>query len=318
MKPKTLILMGVAIVCGLVASYMTSRLISEQQTKTIVLVANKKYNQWTPVQDPAKMFTEKEILENEAPKGYIPKDKIEELRNRTLVKEVPEGGIVQFSDLQDKAKGGMEGLLPHGKRAFAIETSAKFAAGGFVLPGSRVDVIHNMRASTGVGAESRYVLQNVLVRAVDLTNIRPDDRPGMVPTTVTVEVTPEEALKLSQVVTTGSIVLALRPFGDDKKIEEVRNDAPPPPPPPPPEIEAPKKDPKTTEVTQPAKPAELKSRMLCYNGSRWNQRVYVLNERREVVNSEFTDSGSIEPETKPEPKPVKPPDKPESDKKDNN
>ena len=48
MKPKTMILMVVAIVCGLGASYMTSRLLAErgeapaaEQKKVTVLVAKK-------------------------------------------------------------------------------------------------------------------------------------------------------------------------------------------------------------------------------------------------------------------------------------
>ena len=46
MKPKTIILMVVAIVCGLAASYMTSRLLADRskpevEEKITVLVASK-------------------------------------------------------------------------------------------------------------------------------------------------------------------------------------------------------------------------------------------------------------------------------------
>ena len=46
MKPKTLILMVVAVTCGLGASYMTSRLLAERQPedteKVKILVADRK------------------------------------------------------------------------------------------------------------------------------------------------------------------------------------------------------------------------------------------------------------------------------------
>ena len=43
MKSKTLILLGVALVCGLAASYMTSRLLADRSEKVNVLIAKQKY-----------------------------------------------------------------------------------------------------------------------------------------------------------------------------------------------------------------------------------------------------------------------------------
>ena len=66
MKPKTLILMVVAIVCGLGASYMTSRLLAErgdapppEQPKVTVLVAKKTLDMGTFVKNPPEVFVEK-------------------------------------------------------------------------------------------------------------------------------------------------------------------------------------------------------------------------------------------------------------------
>ena len=39
MKPKTLILMGVAVVCGLAASYMTSKLLGSAKEEVLILKA---------------------------------------------------------------------------------------------------------------------------------------------------------------------------------------------------------------------------------------------------------------------------------------
>lgn len=52
MKSKTVILMVVAVVCGLAASYMTSRLLADRNEKIKVLVAKRKFNRWTHVKNP--------------------------------------------------------------------------------------------------------------------------------------------------------------------------------------------------------------------------------------------------------------------------
>ena len=62
--------------------------------------------------------------------------------------------------------------------------------------------------------KAKVVLQNVLVSAVDLQSVKPEDKQGMVPSTVTLEVTPQEALLLARVEDTGSLILSLRSVGD--------------------------------------------------------------------------------------------------------
>jgi len=49
MKSKTMILMVVAVVCGLVASYLTSQLIAQKNKKVQLVVARKAISQWTPI-----------------------------------------------------------------------------------------------------------------------------------------------------------------------------------------------------------------------------------------------------------------------------
>src|SRR5262245_22149465 len=73
MKPRTLILMGVAVVCGLVASYPTSRMLAQQgsqqeQPKISVLVAKVKVPYGTQLKDPEKYFTTKEFPAGTEPK----------------------------------------------------------------------------------------------------------------------------------------------------------------------------------------------------------------------------------------------------------
>src|SRR4051794_10629073 len=80
MKPKTLILMVVAVTCGLGASYMTSRLLAERQPdeteKVSFLVAKKHLDMGLTVRKVEDLFEEKKVAKGDEPKNAIvdPKD----------------------------------------------------------------------------------------------------------------------------------------------------------------------------------------------------------------------------------------------------
>src|SRR6516162_4245590 len=228
MKSKTMILLGVAVICGLAASYMTSRLLADRSEKVMVLIAKQKYAAWTPIKNAEEQFEQEERFKSEVPKNAVVK--FEALKDHVLIKGMDKGEVVVAENLLSKDKGGLEVLLPQGKRAVAIRTTAEKVAGGFVMPGSRVDVYHTIRRGEKE-SDSRVILQNILVRAVDQQAMKPEDKPGLVPATVTLEVTPQQALALARVQDLGSITLALRPYGDDHVDGADYASTPPPPPP---------------------------------------------------------------------------------------
>ncbi len=62
--------------------------------------------------------------------------------------------------------------LAPGKRAVAVKVTAESTAGGFILPGDRVDVIRTSTRSSGDGksrSESQIIITNARVLAVDQT-----------------------------------------------------------------------------------------------------------------------------------------------------
>ncbi|HZU34997.1 MAG TPA: Flp pilus assembly protein CpaB [Gemmataceae bacterium] len=279
MKSKTTVLVVVALVCGLGAAYMTSRLIAERNETATVLVAKQKLGPWTMIKDPAAMFEEKQMPKGEAPKTAVVRT--EDLKDRILLRTLPAGQPVVAEDLQDKNKNSLETQITPGMRAIAIKTDAPSTVGGFVLPGSHVDVYYGDRI--GNRSESRLVLQNILVRAVDLTNIRPEDKPGMVPTTVTLEVTPEQALVLVGLKDSGNLTLALRSVGDTVELH-------PPTPPkakptPAPKTQLAAATPKPVQVAK--KPAPERHYLEIYNGS--SRRPYVFTTREGVTTVELTE-----------------------------
>src|SRR5882724_4247665 len=71
MKPKTMILMILAIVCGLVASYMTSQLIAQNKEEVIVLKTRGKMTQWSTIRTPEDQLEEVAILKKNAPANLV-------------------------------------------------------------------------------------------------------------------------------------------------------------------------------------------------------------------------------------------------------
>jgi len=219
MKSKTMILMVVAVVCGLVASYLTSQLIAQKNKKVNLVVAKKAVSQWTPIKNPEELFELKEWPEADAPQNPILDMK--DLKDRVVLKDIDADKPVSMSMLQDKSKVGLEGMLDPKSRGMAIVVNAASTAGGFVLSGSKVDIVHTTRGSAGV--DTKLILENVLVRAVDQQPVRPEDRASQVPTTVTLQLSPEQALKLCTYKDTGALTLLLRPFGDTSVMEATKD-----------------------------------------------------------------------------------------------
>jgi pilus assembly protein CpaB len=294
MKSKTLILMTVAIICGLAASYMTSRLLADRNEKVNVLVARERMAAYSPIKNPEEQFMLQEFMKNDVPRNAV--TRFDALKDHLLNRALDKGEPVLADNLVDKKQLGLEVMLPQGKRAVAIRTTAEKVAGGFVMPGSRVDVIHTPR--TGQTAqEAHVILQNILVRAVDQQPVKPEDRPGLVPATVTLEMTLAEAARLSAVQDTGFITLALRPFGDNK-VEEVEAKPAPPPPPPPPPVE------KVAEKTEPEKPPEdpvEKKVMFIQNGNQWIRATYLTQNGETRTTIERS-----QPDANPAPAPTLP------------
>jgi pilus assembly protein CpaB len=306
MKPKTLVLMGVAIACGLGASYMTSRLLAERQSddepKVTVLVAKKNLNVGDTIKLPDEQFQEKKFVRGDEPPGAI--DSAETLKNRVLKRPLRAGDHVTQEDLiGDKDNYGMPFVLGEGYRAIGVRVNAESVASGFAsLPLSRVDIINTVRRGDDKSTYSQIILENVLVLAAD-TEMRRDEsgkpQPAQV---VTLALKSEEALKVALAREMGTLSLMLRKINDTHRTEntkltyeklksgegatgedpiQVASQAPP-------VVETPKVEKPVDPVDPPAtEPKNLRKHVLTViEGSQTRQVVYWLNENNEVVDTD--------------------------------
>ena len=119
--------------------------------------------------------------------------------------------------------GYMAAYLAPGMRSMAIRVSVETAAGGFILPGDRVDVLltretnlANMGAQEGDRSKfaSSTVMQNIKVLAIDQSTRAGDDEQAVVGATATLEVGPRDAEALALAKSEGELSLVLRSYAD--------------------------------------------------------------------------------------------------------
>ena len=118
--------------------------------------------------------------------------------------------------------GYMAAYLEPGMRAMAIGVTVESAAGGFILPGDRVDVVLTAETNRNGAVEgatsskfaSGVVLQNIKVLAIDQSTRAGDDEQAVVGATATLEVQPQDAVLLAQAKSEGELSLSLRSYAD--------------------------------------------------------------------------------------------------------
>jgi len=151
--------------------------------------------------------------ENVSLDGLI--EKKEDVTGHVLTYSVAANDPVLRRDLSSSTSLGLAAKIPDGMRATAVRTNEVLNIAGFILPGSRVDVLVTLRGENNSASTSaRTVLQNVQVLS---TGSKMDPDPNGKPENVsiiTLLVTPEESEKLALAENQGSIQFVLRNGAD--------------------------------------------------------------------------------------------------------
>ena len=137
----------------------------------------------------------------------------EEIVGRGLVMPVIQNEPILPMKLAGKDAGsGLPVVIPEGKRAVSVRVNEVIGVAGYVLPGTKVDVLATASPTDKrEDTTTKLVLSNVQVLAAG-TKIEQDGEQGkpMSVNVVTLLVTPEESEKLTLGATEGKIQLALR------------------------------------------------------------------------------------------------------------
>jgi pilus assembly protein CpaB len=136
-----------------------------------------------------------------------------DLVGRGLIVPVVQNEPILDAKLAPKEAGvGLPPAIPNGMRAVSVRVNEVIGVAGYVLPGTRVDVL-----ATATPTEQRsdtttkLVLANVQVLTAGTKMEQPNDKGKPMPVTVvTLLVTPEQSERLTLASTEGKIQLALR------------------------------------------------------------------------------------------------------------
>jgi pilus assembly protein CpaB len=135
------------------------------------------------------------------------------------------GEPIREQKLVKANSGFMAAILPAGMRAISTDISPETAAGGFILPDDRVDVILSKRdkATERNGGQevvsSQIILSNVRVLAIDQAPKEKDGQNTLLGKTVTLELAPDQAETLARARQSGTLALALRSIADANAVE---------------------------------------------------------------------------------------------------
>jgi pilus assembly protein CpaB len=117
----------------------------------------------------------------------------------------------------EKAGAGLPSLIPPGMRAMSVRVNEVVSVAGFVLPGTRVDVLLTGNPSGGGDQQTTTVLENVAVLATGQKLERNSAGDPENAAVITLLVSPDDAQKLTLASSQGRIQLSLRNPLDTKQ-----------------------------------------------------------------------------------------------------
>ena len=228
MSPKSLVLLAIALGCGVVASVAISQVIDSNNKNqavvetTPIYVAMQNINLGDPVDD--SMVSLQEWPKDKVPVGAISKwDDIAERRPRTAIfqgEPLLDGKFLEKGQTQDPISS-----IPEGMRLQTVSVDARKSVAGLLSPGDRVDVqifVQRNERENIPHALTKIFLQNIRVFAVDQAVQRSADgtEARTVAKTVSLVVTPAQANRITTASNMGEISLIPRHPDDDKIVDD--------------------------------------------------------------------------------------------------
>lgn len=231
MRVKTVLLLAVAVTCGLVAMLGVQQVLSkpaEGQPEVVkILVAKAEVLPGQPLED-------KNVEFKEWPAQFIPEGairKAEQIKDRTLKVRAFPGDFITEMKLDKRGSRNASSDVPKGMRVASVPIDPTMTGSGLIYPGDKVDVLvtyksagRDLGVGSGIGKEIKTVLECVEVFAIDGQRDR-----SLAPSAtgnsasqiknVSLLVSHEQAKLLKLADDVGDIHLTLRPNDDDSHVD---------------------------------------------------------------------------------------------------
>jgi pilus assembly protein CpaB len=210
MKVRGLVLIGVSALLGLAAVTWVKKPTATGMTSVVVAkVALNFGDQLTP----AKLSLV-DMPPASVPQGAFSAIDDVAKDNRVVLRAMVPGEPILTSKIS--GNGGraiLSTLIDYSMRAAAIRVNDVNGVAGFVQPGDRVDVMLTQNVTDRAKADTTLLLQNVKVLGIDQQADDTKDK-AVVVKAVTLEVSPDDAQKLTLAGTIGSLSLSLRNYAN--------------------------------------------------------------------------------------------------------
>jgi pilus assembly protein CpaB len=206
---KYLVLAGVV---GLVATvlihrYITTKtaIIEKPQDKVVVALLEIA---------PGTAISGRMVTEAAWPRENIPANALrsaQQVEGRVVMAVISKGEPILTTRLAPEGTAaGLGGMLKPGHLAVTVRTDEVSGVAGFINPGDYVDVLAELPGGSGGEHFSKIILQSLKVLSKGQITDQGGEKKPQVVTTVTLEVTPEQAEILNLASFQGKIRLALR------------------------------------------------------------------------------------------------------------
>jgi len=215
-KSRPWFMLVLALTSGVVAALLALRYLRERTTPlmaseprrtTIVLSARS-----LPV---GAVVTERDVKlvgwpAEALPSGYI--RSVKDAVGRGVITPVAENEPLLEAKVSTKdAGGGLPIIIRDGMRAMSVRVDEVIGVAGFVLPGTRVDVMLTLdRSASRPQATTKTLLQNVQILAAGQSVTRDKEGKPQTVTVITLLVSPDDAELLALAAKEGRLQLALR------------------------------------------------------------------------------------------------------------
>jgi pilus assembly protein CpaB len=212
---RLFIVMALALLSGLAAAWLALNYLRQPEspirtvepTSTEVVVAARDLSLGT-------VLTAEDVKLVGWPGGLLPEgysSSVEEVLGRGVIYSVVLNEPLLSSKIAVKeAGGGLPIVIPEGMRGVSVRVDDVISIAGFVVPGTRVDVLVTLDQGGQGNPVTKIVLQNIFVLTSGQVIEQDVNGEPIQVTVLTMLVTPEQAEELVLAATRGRIQLALR------------------------------------------------------------------------------------------------------------
>lgn len=227
MKIKSLMMLVVAVGCGLVAMLGVRQVLNRDDQKQEIETANvlvtiAEIAPGTPLNESNVKFKSWPI--DQIPEGSV--TKLEDYEDRSIKTRAVPGEIVMKAKLSEQGARGASVEIPDGKRVFTTSVDMTKTHSGLILPGDFVDVYVTFSARKpegGLTTITKVILERVKIFATDhLTDVGGADSNQVKSKNISILLSPKEGAILKMAERKGEVHLALRAQSDTSDTEDIQ------------------------------------------------------------------------------------------------